>query len=74
MKALVLATAMDSDDGEEPPHCCAKRVPKLNASAPMGMNNPFEPLDIEESNADDDYKSLNDNLRLVLLTWGSEKI
>jgi hypothetical protein len=41
MKALVL--------GKEPPHCHAKRVLKLKASAPIGMNNPFEPLNIEES-------------------------
>jgi hypothetical protein len=54
MKALALATAVDSDDGEEPPCHHAKRVPKLKASAPIGMSNPFEPFDIEESNADND--------------------
>jgi hypothetical protein len=54
MKTLALATAMDSDDGEEPPRRHAKRVPKLKASAPIGTSNPFEPLDIEESDADDD--------------------
>ena len=54
MKALTLATTMDSDDGEEPPHRRSKRVPKPKASAPIGTSNPFEPLDIEESDADDD--------------------
>ena len=54
MKALTLATAVDSDDGEEPPRRRAKRVPKPKASAPIGTRNPFKPLDIEESDADDD--------------------
>jgi len=53
MKALALATVADSD-GEEPLRHHTKRVPKPKPSAPIGMNNPFEPLDIEESDADND--------------------
>jgi hypothetical protein len=54
MKALALATAVDSDDGEEPPRYHAKRVPKPKALAPIGTSNSFEPFDIKESDTDDD--------------------